>query len=138
MALDSLTAHYGPDMRRWTWGRAHRARFAHPLTALRADAHWESASLPVDGDGSTVSVGGTRVPFQSEVTHGPAYRHVVDLALPDSSWGMVPPWNSSVHRVDLRQRWADHRYVPFLMNWERISASALEAVRLEPAPAARQ
>ncbi len=138
MALDSLTAHYGPDMRRWTWGRAHRARFAHPLTALRADAHWESASLPVDGDGSTVSVGGTRVPFQSEVTHGPAYRHLVDLALPDSSWGMVPPWNSSVHRVDLRQRWADHRYVPFLMNWERISASALEFVQLEPAPAARQ
>ncbi|MEO5989308.1 MAG: penicillin acylase family protein [Candidatus Eisenbacteria bacterium] len=138
MALDSLTAQLGPDIRRWTWGRAHGARFRHPLSALDARARWEPGPTPIDGDGSTVSVGGTRMPFSPEVTHGPVYRQVVDLALPDSSWGIVPPWNSAVHRVDLRQRWADHRYVPFLMNWERITARALESVRLEPAPGARR
>lgn len=138
MALDSLTAQFGPNMQRWTWGRAHRARFEHPLSAMDSRARWEAAPMPIDGDGGTVSVGRTRVPFTTEVSHGPAYRQVVDLALPDSSWGIVPPWNSAVHRVDLRQRWANHRYVPFLMDWGRVTASALESVRLEPSRAVKR
>lgn len=132
MALDSLTAQLGPDMRNWTWGRAHQAHFAHPLSALDGAARWEAAPIAIDGDGSTVSVGGSRAPFSAAVTHGPAFRHVVDLALPDSSWGVVPPWNAAPARVDRRQRWADHQYVPLRMNWAGIEAHALETLRLTP------
>ena len=138
MALDSLTAQYGQDMRTWTWGRAHQARFSHPLADLDGPMRWESAPIAVDGDGSTVSVGGTRVPFNRDVTAGPAFRHVVDLAYPDSSWGVVPPWNSATQRVDLKRRWADHRYVPFLLDWARVSANGLESVRLEPGVATKR
>ena len=129
-ALDSLAAKLGPDMSHWTWARAHQARFAHALTQLDGRGRWEPPLTPVDGDGSTPSVGGTSEPYSFEVTHGPAYRHIVDLARPDSSIGVVPPYNSAAASVDLRQQWANHRYVPFLLDWDRVRAHAASALTL--------
>ena len=135
-ALDSLTAKLGPDMRKWTYGRVHLARFAHALSELDGRKRWEPPLTPEDGDGSTPCVGGTSEPYSVTVTHGPAYRHVVDLASPDSSIGIVPPYNSAEASVDLRQDWADHRYVPFLLDWARVRAHAANAVTLR-APLAK-
>ena len=61
---------------------------------------------------------------------GPTYRHIVDLARPDSSIGVVPPYNSAAASVDLRQQWANHRYVPFLLDWDRVRAHAASALTL--------
>jgi penicillin amidase len=135
-ALDSLTAKLGTDMRKWTYGRVHLARFAHALSELDGRKRWEPPLTPEDGDGSTPCVGGTSEPYSVTVTHGPAYRHVVDLASPDSSIGIVPPYNSAEASVDLRQDWADHRYVPFLLDWARVRAHAANAVTLR-APLAK-
>ncbi len=136
MAIDTLAAKFGPDMRAWTYGRAHQARFRHPLSALDARSRWEPPPVPEDGDNGTPSVGPSRLPWSVEVTHGPAYRHVVDLAIPDVSYGVVPPFNSAAFTPsgdrDLRRPWADHRYVPFLLNWDRIHAAAMETVTLAP------
>jgi penicillin amidase len=136
MALDTLTAKLGPDMKTWTYGRAHQARFRHALSALDSRARWEPPLLPEDGDNATPSVGPSRLPWSIEVTHGPAFRHVVDLAQPDVSFGVVPPYNSAAFTPsgarDLRGPWADHRYVPFLMNWDSIGAAAMETVTLQP------
>ena len=60
----------------------------------------------------------------------------MDLARRDVSYGVVPPWNSAAFTPngerDLRHRWADHAYVPFLLDWNRIGAAALESVTLTP------
>jgi penicillin amidase len=133
-ALDTLGAKLGPDLSRWTWGRAHRAYFAHPL-ARRGGACFAPPLTPEDGDGSTVCVGGSRAPWNFNVTHGPAFRHVVDLADSLTSWMIVPPWNAADgngHSADLRERWASHGYVPLRMDWGRIEREAAARVTLSP------
>ncbi len=136
MALDTLTAKLGPDMSTWRYGRAHLARFRHPLSALDGRARWEPPLTPEDGDGATPSVGASRLPWNLEVGHGPVYRHVVDLAQPTLSFGVVPPWNSAAlghdGTLDLRQRWAAHGYVPFWLDWRHIEAIAMDHVTLRP------
>ena len=136
VALDTLTAKLGPDMKTWTYGRAHQARFKHPLSALDPRSRWEPPLMPEDGDNATPCVGPSRLPWSIEVVHGPAFRHVVDLAQRDVSYGVLPPYNSAAFTPagerDLRRPWADHRYVPFLLNWDRIGAAAMETVTLGP------
>jgi hypothetical protein len=60
----------------------------------------------------------------------------VDLAIQDVSYGVVPPFNSAAFAStgdrDLRRPWANHRYVPFLLNWDRIDAAAMDRVTLGP------
>jgi penicillin amidase len=136
MALDSLAAKLGPDLSTWRYGRAHQARFRHALSAIDPRARWEPPLTPEDGDNATPSVGPSRLPFSIEVTHGPVFRHVVDLARPDVSYAVVPPWNSAAFpargELDLRRRWADHGYVPLLLDPQRIEAQAIDRVTLAP------
>jgi penicillin amidase len=136
LALDSLTAKLGPDLGTWRYGRAHQARFRHALSAIDPRARWEPPLTPEDGDNATPSVGPSRLPFSIEVTHGPVFRHVVDLARPDVSWAVVPPWNSAAFGargdLDLRRRWADHGYVPLLLDPARIEVEAIDHVTLTP------
>lgn len=131
-ALDSLTRQLGPDMSTWRYGRVHRARFTHALSDLDGRKRWEPAATPVDGDGSTPCVGAASMPYRSEVTHGPAWRMVVDLAHPDSALVVLPPWNSADSRIALLPDWADHRPVPLLTSWPRVLATARERVTLTP------
>jgi penicillin G amidase len=138
-ALDTLAVKLGPDLSRWTWGRAHRAHFAHALAA-HGGARFEPPLTPEDGDGSTVAVAGSRAPWNFEVAHGPAFRHVVDLADSLTSWMVVPPWNAANgngHSPDLRQRWASHGYVPLRMDWARIERDAASRVTFSPGARAR-
>jgi penicillin amidase len=136
VALDTLSAKLGPDMKTWTYGRAHQARFRHPLSRLDSRARWEPPLTPEDGDNATPSVGPSRLPWSFEVVHGPAFRHVVDLARRDVSYGIVPPWNSAAFTPtgerDLRHGWANHDYVPLWLDWNRIGAVAMERVTLSP------
>ncbi|MFN8588833.1 MAG: penicillin acylase family protein [Candidatus Eisenbacteria bacterium] len=134
MACDTLAAKLGPDVSRWTWGRAHRARFVHPLASLGKDdrARFEPPYTPEDGDGSTVSVGGTRAPWNFDVRHGPCWRHVVDLADSSTSFGVIPPFNSEARRdADLRGLWANHGYVRLDLDWARVRQAAVDAATLE-------
>lgn len=136
MALDTLAAKLGPDMDTWRYGRAHLARFRHPLSALDGRGRWEPPLTPEDGDGATPSVGASRLPWNLEVNHGPVYRHVVDLSQPTLSFGIVPPWNTEAFgrsaALDHRQRWAAHGYVPFWLDWRRIEAIAMDRTTLRP------
>ena len=140
-ALDSLAVKLGPDLSTWRYGRAHLARFSHPLSALDGRNRWEPPLTPEDGDNATPSVGASRLPWSVEVTHGPVYRHVVDLAQPTLSFGIVPPWNSAAFghdgALDHRRLWASHGYVPFWLDWRHIDALAMDRVELKPCARAR-
>ena len=115
------------------WGRTSPAG-ATALRTRRASATtsgrdlgvpgWEPPPAPVDGDAGTPSVGGSRLPWNRWVTHGPVLRHLVDLAVPESSFVVLPPGNSgdlrSPHARDLLARWAQHGDVPLYLSWERV------------------
>jgi penicillin amidase len=135
IALDTLAAKLGPDLANWKYARAHQARFRHALSALDGRARWEPPLTPEDGDNATPSVGASRLPWSTEVTHGPVFRHVVDLARPDVSWAVVVPWNSAAFTLpperDLRVRWARHDYVPLYLDAARIT-EPLDRLTLGP------
>jgi len=134
LALDSLAALLGPDPARWTWGRAHQAVFKSAMSGRPGT--WQPPPMPVDGDNSTPSVGASRLPWTTLVTHGPVFRHLVDLAVTDWSLGVVPPGNSgsrrSLHLVDQLERWANHEYVPFYLSWDRVEQVKESEITLEP------
>ena len=135
MALDTLAAKLGPDLATWRYERAHQARFRHALSGLDSRARWEPPLTPENGDNATPSVGASRLPWNLEVTHGPVFRHVVDLARPDVSWAVVTPWNSAAFTPagdrDLRLRWARHAYIPLFLDASRV-VNPLERLTLEP------
>jgi len=131
LALRELRPKLGPDLSRWTWGRAHRARFQHALFWRNPELN--PPTIPIDGDNSTPSVGPSRLPGDVQVVFGPSWRHVVDLAS-DSSWAVIPPGNagSPDHQKDQLQRWANHRYVPLHLDPSRVAAIKESEWRLEP------
>jgi penicillin amidase len=76
--------------------------------------------VAVRGDRSTVCVGGSTLPNDTLVTHGPSMRVVFDLA-DSSGWFIVPPGNSgdpsSPHYADLLDDWAQVRYRKLDLAW---------------------
>ncbi len=134
LAHAELAKHLGPDLAGWTWGKAHRARFRHAL-AWR-DSTLMPPPLPADGDQSTVSVGRSSLPWNTVFTHGPVWRHLVDLAVAESSLCVLPPGNAGggPHARDHLARWAGHGYVPLYLDWRRVEAAAGSEWRLEPGP----
>jgi penicillin G amidase len=137
LGLAELEKLLGPDLARWRYGLAHQARFRHDLGRDLGVAGWEPPATPVDGDAGTPSVGGSRLPWNRWVTHGPVLRHLVDLAVPESSFAVLPPGNSgdqrSPHARDLLARWAQHGDVPLYLSWERAEAAKESALTLRPA-----
>ncbi len=137
LGLAELEKLLGPDLAQWRYGRAHQARFRHDLSEDQPGAGWEPAPIPVDGDQGTPCGGSSRLPWSPWVTHGPAFRHVVDLAVPDSSFFVLPPGNSgdprSPHARDLLERWARHGYVPLYLSWDRVERARESALELIPA-----
>jgi penicillin G amidase len=117
-AWEKLAKLLGPDPRTWTWARAHRATLEHAL--FRRDRSLMPAYVSVRGDRSTVCVGGSSLPNDTLVTHGPSMRVVFDLA-DSSGWFIVPPGNSgdpsSPHYTDLLDDWAQVRYRKLDLAW---------------------
>jgi penicillin G amidase len=124
------------DISTLTYGMVHRARFRHGL-AWRVPA-LEPAPIDADGDQSTVSVGRSSLPWDGTFTHGPVWRHVVDLAAPESSLCVLPPGNAGAgaHARDHLSLWANHEYVPLYLDWARVETAAEDAWTLAPGPGA--
>lgn len=136
IAIGQLSRRFGHDMDRWRWGPAHEATFRHALSSVYRS--YDPPHVAIDGDRSTPSVGGSRMPWSIKVTHGPVFRHVVDLAVPDSSLAIIALGNSgdpsSGHALDQLAPWADHAYVPLFLSWTRVEQVKERETRLEPSP----
>lgn len=137
-ALVALERRLGPDMGRWLWGRVHRARFDHRLAWK--DPSFSPLTVVVDGDRSSPAVAPSELPGDIHVTHGPAWRHLVDLAVADSSLCVIPPGNAGdgPHARDHLQPWANHRYAPLHLSRERIDALKESEWRLIPSRTRRR
>jgi penicillin G amidase len=112
-ALDQLTARYGSDMARWSWGRPHMAVFPHPFFArIPVLNGLFMVAVPADGGTDTVNRGGISIqdaerPYRDR--HGAGLRMILDFADLDSSRFIVVPGQSgnplSHHYADLLEPW---------------------------------
>lgn len=135
-AVAELQAAQGADPVAWRWGRAHVARFEHPLLrfipVLGGLARLEAVTA---GDGQTVNRGGMREddgPLPYAHVHGAGLRLVADLASPDGVLAVIATGQSgnplSRHWGDQVVRWRDGEMVRLGREAEGVSGR----VRLGP------
>jgi penicillin amidase len=128
LGVRTLELSQGPDPARWRWGAAHRARWAHPLLALRPDLAGELATPPaveLGGDNECVWATSTAPP-STDASNGQVARYVFDVGDWDRSRWVVPHGVSgdarSPHHLDQLEDWAGMRLRPM-----RFSAAAVDA-----------
>ena len=84
---------FGPDLHEWTWGRARRARGAHPLgTVPRLAPAFLRPALDLGGDTTTPLQSVMSLapgPWPRPVRIMPSYRQIVDPADPAAAWGVL-------------------------------------------------
>ncbi|TDG16692.1 penicillin acylase family protein [Paracraurococcus ruber] len=134
-AVADLATAQGPDPAAWRWGRAHVARFDHPLLrALPGLGPLTGLAAPTGGDEWTVMRGGSRGagPNPFEHVHGAGLRLVADLADPDATFAVIATGQSghpaSRHWGDLLPLWRDGGMITL-----RRAADAIGGrIRLDP------
>lgn len=115
-ALGELVRLYGEEPGEWRWGKAHVARFDHPLLRfLPIGAGLAAYEVEADGAQDTVNRGG--MPFSPPLPeafhdrHGPGLRAVFDMADPDRSRFVIATGQStnllSPHYGNFVERWRD-------------------------------
>jgi len=118
-SLEDLSQTYGADRQGWTWGKAHRALFIHPLFSRdSAEAALFNQTPEISGGQVTLNVAyfgyGESPRFDANV--GPTYRAVYDLADLDRSGFSISSGQSghplSPHYNDLRQTWLSGELAP--------------------------
>jgi penicillin G amidase len=114
IALQELSEKYGEEMSGWKWGTYHTLTFEHPLAAIKPlDLLFNPQSEEMGGSRVTVGVAG----FNREtghVTHGGAWRMVIDMADTEKAYHVVGPGQSghvlSQWYSDQSADWANGRY----------------------------
>ncbi|BBL77211.1 penicillin acylase family protein [Methylomagnum ishizawai] len=140
LALDGLKQRYGADPDRWTWGRAHSARsLHHPYGGLPLLSWLFNVEVPSPGGMDTINVSGYAYDESSGRyvgEAGPSFRALYDLADPDRSLFVLSAGQSgdplSPHYRDMAEPWAGGRYLPLVMDRDRIVKDAESTLRLEP------
>jgi penicillin amidase len=136
-ALARLEERFGADIDDWRWGKAHIARFPHPvLRHIPVIGSWLEFAVEADGGFYTVNRGGPRLGGAAESRfedhHGPGFRAVYDLADLDNSRFMIATGQSgnplSAHYGSLARRWRDGDYLKL----DGASAEPRYRLRLDP------
>ena len=115
LALSELRRGYGPDMKKWRWGRAHVAVFANQVfSRIPVLRDWLEVSIPTSGAYDTLNRGPSTIrddasPFEQHF--GAGLRTITDLAVPGDAEMIITPGQSgnplSAHYADLLRRWRD-------------------------------
>ena len=119
----------GEDPTAWRWGRAHTARFVHPLAALRPDLADQLAVPPpveLGGDNECVWATSTAPP-STEASNAPVARYVFDLGDWERSAWIVPNGVSgdarSSHHLDQLDRWRNLELLPMRYSTDAVDAA---------------
>jgi penicillin amidase len=118
-AYDYLTATYGSDTSKWTWGTLHTATFAHPLASVTPlNLIFGVAPVARPGDSMTINVGGdggfSADPADYSQRSVSSMREIIDLSNFDNSLWVTTTGESgqpfSSHYDDLVPLWDQNQY----------------------------
>jgi penicillin amidase len=113
-AVTELRGKYGDDLKKWKWGRVHKAMINHPLGSVLPFLNLGPYSY--GGDDFTIHAGWWSRENPYEMISGAAIRIVVDMADLSTITIMSPPGQSghylSPHYGDFAEMWAKGKQVP--------------------------
>lgn len=140
-AYDWLSATYGPDTSKWTWGTLHTATFAHPLASVTPlNLIFGVAPVSRPGDSVTVSVGGdggfTADPADYSQQTVSSMREIIDLSNFDNSLWVTTTGESgqpfSAHYQDLVPLWNQNNYQPMTFSPDMVAKQTANVLTLTP------
>jgi penicillin amidase len=140
-AYDQLSATYGSDTAKWTWGSMHTATFAHPLASVTPlNLIFGVAPVARPGDSTTVSVGGdgnfSADPADYSQNTVSSMREIIDLSNFDDSLWVTTTGESgqpfSAHYDDLVPLWDQNDYQPMSFSPAAVSQQTLQVLTLTP------
>lgn len=129
-ACVSLKENLGDDMSTWFWGRLHRTRPTHPLTASYPDAAdlLNPPSYGVHGDGDTPLAGSFGINNRYTVSGLSVNRYIHDPSDWSNSKWIVPLGSSghpgSPHYADQAEAYSNVEFIPQLWDWDVIEEKA--------------
>lgn len=94
-AIEELRVRLGDDVAEWTWGRLHRLRLRHVLADGDLGVLLDRHDIAVPGDSTTIL--NTGMGRDWEVTFGPNYRMIADLASSPAEYYAVDAQGQSGH-----------------------------------------
>lgn len=114
-AVDGLAGRLGDDLNGWTYGRVHTVASDHVMGEDARVAWLFNHAAPTPGGTNTVNVARPD-PDTLRQTHGPSYRHIVDLADLNRSLyiGSLGQGGNPLgeHVSDQQGKWASGEYLP--------------------------
>ncbi|MBI3974305.1 MAG: penicillin acylase family protein [Chloroflexi bacterium] len=133
-----LRERLGPDAAQWAWGALHPVTFRHALASrFPACTELNAGPFPCPGTTGVLNQNGFSAGERYEVTSGPHFRFVADLAVANQALGTHTTGNSghpgSPHYADQCADWLAGRYHPMHMDRADITAHAEGSFVLEPA-----
>ena len=138
-ALRYLQTNYGFDMRKWQWGKMHRASFPHALGAVKPlDKIFNRGPYPYGGDTATVWQAAfvPQLPIPDNTVFTASWRQIMDVSDWDASRGVLPTGQSghpaSRHFDDMIALWLQGETHPLLWSRERILQEQEGFLALEP------
>ncbi|MCC3358062.1 penicillin acylase family protein [Bacillus sp. REN16] len=94
-AVDFAAEKQGKNPSKWSWGEFHQVPFNHPLSAISPLNYLfnNNGSVPMGGSGITVAAASFNY-NSGAITHGAAWRSVIDLSNMSESYNVVGPGQS--------------------------------------------
>lgn len=137
-AFHYLETTLASDMRKWQWGKLHRAAFKHPLGAVKPlDKIFNRGPYPFGGDTATVWQAAfvPRLPISDDAVFSVSWRQIMDVSDWDASRGILPTGQSghpsSRHYDDMIPLWLRGEYHPLLWSRDRVLENKEGILKLE-------
>lgn len=137
-AVADLRDRLGDDLQSWQWGKLHRTRPQHTLSASFPEmaALLDPPGVSMGGDGDTVQAASFTDSETYIMTSMSVTRYVFDLGDWNRSGWVVPLGSSghpgSPHYADQVETWRAVQLFPMLYDWSQIAQSAEAHQTLQP------
>jgi len=136
-AVADMSSTMGDNMQDWNWGRAHTVSPPHPFGGQALiGGIFTLPTLPIGGDGTTVSVAGFSRIYPFAVNHHQSYRMIIDAGDWSRSLGIYATSQSgqpfAKHWGDMFAPWQSFQYNRLLYTPQEIEAQKEGVLTLNP------
>jgi penicillin amidase len=135
--ISSLSAQYGSDLSKWTWGSIHKITIKHPLGSVKIlDKVFglNSENVGIGGSSHTVSPYSYDAGFK--VNHGASERHIFNTANWDESFTVIPTGASGIPASEFylsqTKSYLEGKFYKDAFSEKAVKAGAIYTLKLKP------